>query len=180
MVAGPLRMACGMSQPSKDEPRLLDRVRESLRVRHLSLKTEKAYLHWIRRFILFHGKRHPQQMGETEVNAFLTHLAVKRKVSPSTQTQALCALVYLYKIVLEKELGELEGLKDCTGVTGSSECEDDHDLHPCPEPRGARNPESRGYLVTLATYPTVSCRSSVRVPSEAGHLADRLSRRWID
>jgi integron integrase len=79
-------------------------------VRHLSLKTEKAYLHWIRRFILFHGKRHPQQMGETEVNAFLTYLAVKRKVSPSTQTQALCALVYLYKIVLEKELGELKGL----------------------------------------------------------------------
>ncbi len=109
-MAGPLRMACGMSQPSKDEPRLLDRVRESLRVRHLSLKTEKAYLHWIRRYILFHGKRHPQQMGETEVNAFLTYLAIKRKVSPSTQTQALCALVYLYKIVLEKELGELEGL----------------------------------------------------------------------
>lgn len=91
-------------------PRLLDRVREALRVRHLSLRTEKAYLHWIRRYILFHKKRHPSEMGEKEVNAFLTHLAVQRHVSPSTQTQALCALIFLYRTVLEKELGELEGL----------------------------------------------------------------------
>jgi integron integrase len=94
----------------REEPRLLDRVRESLRVRHLSLRTEKAYLHWIRRYILFHGKRHPQEMGEAEVNAFLTHLAVEKRVSASTQTQALCALVFLYRTVLDRELGELDGL----------------------------------------------------------------------
>jgi integron integrase len=95
---------------TSQEPRLLERVRQALRVRHLSVKTEKAYLHWIRRYILFHKKRHPQEMGETEINAFLTHLAVEGKVSASTQTQALCALLFLYRTVLEKEVGELEGL----------------------------------------------------------------------
>src|SRR3954470_23572873 len=94
----------------KREPKLLDRVRDALRVRHMSLRTEKAYLHWIRRYILFHGKRHPQEMGEAEINAFLTHLAVDGQVSASTQTQALCALLFLYRTVLEKEVGELEGL----------------------------------------------------------------------
>ncbi|HEY3568161.1 MAG TPA: integron integrase [Thermoanaerobaculia bacterium] len=88
----------------------MDRVREALRVRHMSLRTEKAYLHWIRRYILFHGKRHPQEMGEAEINAFLTHLAVDGQVSASTQTQALCGLLFLYRTVLEKEVGELEGL----------------------------------------------------------------------
>jgi hypothetical protein len=79
----------------KRESKLLERVRNALRVRHLSLKTEKAYLHWVRRYILFHGKRHPQEMGEAEINALLTHLAVQRQVSASTQTQALCALLFL-------------------------------------------------------------------------------------
>src|SRR3954453_8305816 len=65
---------------------------------------------WIRRYILFHCKRHPQEMGEAEINAFLTHLAVDGQVSASTQTQALCALLFLYRTVLEKEVGELEGL----------------------------------------------------------------------
>jgi integron integrase len=91
-------------------PRLLDQVREAIRVRHLSPRTEEAYTHWIRRYILFHGKRHPSEMGEIEINAFLTDLAVTRRVSPSTQTQALCALLFLYRIVLGQEVGELEGL----------------------------------------------------------------------
>jgi len=76
----------------------------------MSLRTEKTYIHWIRRFILFHGKRHPKEMAEAEINAFLTHLAVEGRVSPSTQTQALCALLFLYRSVLDKEIGELEGL----------------------------------------------------------------------
>jgi len=91
-------------------PRLLEQVRDALRVRHMSFRTEKAYLHWIRRYILFHGKRHPVEMGEREVNAFLTDLAVQRRVSASTQSQALCALLFLYKTVLGRDLGELEGL----------------------------------------------------------------------
>jgi Phage integrase, N-terminal SAM-like domain len=82
------------------KPRLLDQVRHSIRLRHYSPRTEEACVGWIRRFILFHGKRHPTEMGEAEANAFLTDLAVTRKVSASTQTQALCALMFLYKEVL--------------------------------------------------------------------------------
>lgn len=95
--------------PSKTEPpRLLDRVRDAIRVRHLSRRTEEAYTQWIRRYVLFHQKRHPADMGEREINAFLTHLAVEKRVSPSTQTQALCALLFLYRIVLERDIGELD------------------------------------------------------------------------
>jgi hypothetical protein len=85
-----------------DQPRLLDRVREAIRVRHYSLRTEQAYIQWIRRFIFFHDKRHPETMGEPEISRFLTHLAVNRKVAPSTQNQALSALLFLYQKVLEQ------------------------------------------------------------------------------
>ena len=85
-------------------PRLLDRVRWHLRVKRYSIRTEKVYLDWIRRFILFHKKRHPLEMGEQEIAAFLSHLAVNRRVSASTQNQALCALLFLYQQVLEQKL----------------------------------------------------------------------------
>ncbi len=98
------------SGSSAREPKLLDRVREAARVRHLSLRTERTYVQWIRRYVLFHGKRHPSEMGEAEINAFLTHLAVDGNVSASTQTQALCAILFLYRAVLGREVGELEGL----------------------------------------------------------------------
>jgi integron integrase len=90
--------------------RLLDRVRERIRVKHYSLRTEDAYLQWIRRFILFHGKRHPREMGAAEVEAFLSHLATAGRVSPSTQNQALSALLFLYREVLEIELPWLDGV----------------------------------------------------------------------
>ena len=90
------------------EPRLLDRVRYAIRVRQYSLATEKTYLGWIRRFILFHGKRHPADMAKAEIEAFLSHLAVKRQVSPSTQNQALQALLFMYRFVLEIELPWLD------------------------------------------------------------------------
>ncbi len=99
-----------MSAHRSQKPRLLDEVRRRLRAQHLSRSTEKTYVGWIRRYILFHGKRHPKEMAELEINAFLTHLAVDRHVSASTQTQALCALVFLYRHVLKKDLGEFEGL----------------------------------------------------------------------
>jgi integron integrase len=86
------------------EPRLLDRVRLAVRARHYSLRTEEAYVAWVRRFVLFHAKRHPQLMGETEINAFLSDLAVRAGVSASTQNQALAALLFLYRQVLEKPL----------------------------------------------------------------------------
>lgn len=82
----------------------IESIRVVLRTKHYSLKTEKAYLHWIRRFIYFHGKRHPKDMGELEVEQFLTHLAIEVKVSPTTQNQALCAVIFMYRHVLEMDL----------------------------------------------------------------------------
>jgi integron integrase len=93
--------------PSPQQPKLLDRVREALRSRHYSHATEQCYCHWVKRFIFFHHVRHPAQMAEPEINAFLTHLAVKERVSASTQNQALSALLFLYRQVLGREIGDL-------------------------------------------------------------------------
>jgi integron integrase len=89
------------------KPKLLDRLCEALRSRHYSRRTEQSYCHWVKRFIFFHNKRHPAEMGEPEINAYLTHLAVKEKVSASTQNQALSALLFLYRHVLGREIGDL-------------------------------------------------------------------------
>ena len=89
-------------------PRLLDRMREIIRVRHYSIRTEDTYVDWARRFILFHSKRHPLDMGAPEVAAFLTHLAVQRNVAPSTQNQAKSALLFLNREVLEMRLPWLD------------------------------------------------------------------------
>jgi integrase len=89
-------------------PRLLDRLRAAIPVRHLSIRTEKTYVEWVRRYILFHGKRHPAEMGKVELEAFLSHLAVARHVSASTQAQALNALLFLYRHVLDVELPWLD------------------------------------------------------------------------
>lgn len=92
---------------SEKKPKLLQQVRDTLRAKHYSYKTEKAYVHWIKRFILFHNKRHPTEMGEKEIREFINHLAVKENVSASTQNQALCAIIFLYKHVLKKDIGDL-------------------------------------------------------------------------
>lgn len=94
------------TQPSP--PKLLDRVRSAIRLRHYSPRTEEAYVGWIRRFVVFHHKRHPKEMGDAEVGQFLTHLAEKLEVSASTQNQALNALVFLYREVLQLPLGKME------------------------------------------------------------------------
>src|SRR2546422_3307327 len=96
--------------PAARRPRLLDRVREAVRARHYSRRTEKAYVAWIRRYILFHGKRHPREMSAPEVSRFLTALAVEGKVTASTQNQALSALLFLYRNVLGVELPWLDDL----------------------------------------------------------------------
>ena len=88
-------------------PKLLDRVRDAVRTRHYSRRTEEAYVAWIRRYILFHGKTHPAQMGAPDISRFLTWLAVDRQVSASTQNQALSALLFLYKQVLAIEIGSI-------------------------------------------------------------------------
>jgi integron integrase len=99
-----------VSSPPEASPRLLDQVRAAIRTHHYSPRTEKAYVFWIRRFVLFHGKRHPAQMGASEVTAFLSHLATVGKVSASTQNQALSALLFLYHKVLGVDLSWLDGL----------------------------------------------------------------------
>jgi len=91
--------------PLAKPPRLLDQVKQVMRVKHYALRTEECYTQWIKRFILFHGKRHPRDMGAAELELFLTDLAVQRHVSASTQNQALNAIVFLYRDVLELELG---------------------------------------------------------------------------
>ena len=90
------------------QPKLLERMRIHLRTRHYSIRTEQAYLDWVRRFILFHGKQHPQDLGAAQVEAFLSHLAVDRQVSASTQNQAKAAILYLYRQVLGIELPWLD------------------------------------------------------------------------
>ena len=88
----------------RSAPRLLEQVRQEICTRHYSRRTARAYVGWIRRFIVFHGRRHPRDLGEPEVRRFLTYLAVEKKVSPSTQTQALSALLFLYRAVLRVQL----------------------------------------------------------------------------
>ena len=98
----------GAASPAR--PRLLDQVRNAIRRKHYSLRTEEAYVHWIKRFIYFHSKRHPRDLGEAEVTGFLNHLARERGVASSTQNQALSALLFLYKEVLVTPLAWLAGL----------------------------------------------------------------------
>lgn len=93
-----------------DKPKLLDQVREQIRLRHYSIRTEAVYLEWVKRYIRFHKYRHPQEMGGPEVEAFLSDLAVRRDVSASTQNQALSAILFLYKQVLQIELPWMDGV----------------------------------------------------------------------
>src|SRR5256885_1177377 len=91
-------------------PKLLDRMCAALRAWHYSARTQEAYVGWARRFILFHGKRHPSAMGSDEVNAYLTRLATRDRVSAATQNQALCAIFFLYRHVLGDPLPWIDGL----------------------------------------------------------------------
>ena len=92
-------------------PTLLDEVRSVARMRHLSLRTEQAYINWLKRFILFHKKRHPREMAESEIREYISHLAVNEKISASTQTVALSALLFLYRDVLKKDLPYISNIE---------------------------------------------------------------------
>jgi integron integrase len=92
------------------KPKLLDQVRSVLRVKHYSYRTEQNYIHWIKRYIYFHNKKHPSDLNEKKISEFLSFLAVKEKVSASTQNQAMCAIVFMYKNVIKKEIGEFKEL----------------------------------------------------------------------
>jgi len=95
------------SRPKK----LLDQVRDAIRVKHYARNTEQAYIYWIKKYILFHNKRHPKEMGTGEVQAFLTHLALEEHISASRQNQALSAFLYLYRNVLSQELGLVDSVR---------------------------------------------------------------------
>ena len=98
------------------EPKLLEQVRQTARLKHFGLRTERAYAQRVYRFVAYHGKRHPREMGAREVQAFLTWLAVERDVAASTQNQALCALLFLYRKVLRIDLPRIEEAVRRTGV----------------------------------------------------------------
>ena len=110
MVSSAAQRPAPTHLPAAQTPKLLDRVRDAIRARHYSLRTEEAYVGWVRRFIVFHNKRHPAEMGESEINRFLTHLAVAENVAASTQNQALSAILFLYQAVLEKDLDRIDGV----------------------------------------------------------------------
>lgn len=95
---------------NRQKPKLLDQVRHVIRTKHYSIRTEQAYTDWIKRYIIYHKKRHPLEMGELEISQFLTYLAVNQRVAASTQNQALCGIVFLYKHVLKKDLGDFENI----------------------------------------------------------------------
>ena len=99
------------SQTVRPKVRLLDQVRETIRRKHYSLRTEATYIDWIKRYIFFHQKRHPAEMGAPEMEQFLNYLAVKRQVAASTQNQALSALVFLYREVLHQDFEWMEKLE---------------------------------------------------------------------
>jgi integron integrase len=102
------------AQPFEPKSKLLDQMRDIMRLKHLSYRTEQAYISWTKRFIVFHGKRHPKDMGAAEIRAFLTHLAVHEHVAASTQNGALNALLFLYRHVLRQpfpDLGAIERAK---------------------------------------------------------------------
>jgi integron integrase len=109
-VPGSVRVVREVCQPMPRPPRLLDRVRPSIRARHYSRRTEKAYVAWVRRYILFHGKRHPSEMGAVEMTQYLSSLAGHANVSASTQNQALSALLFLYREVLGQDLPWLDDI----------------------------------------------------------------------
>lgn len=98
-------------EPQPTSRKLLDQVRDALRLKHYSYRTEQAYVGWISRYILFHNKRHPKDLGAREVEAFLTHLAVNEHVAAATQNQAFSALLFLYRAVLQRDLGPLDALR---------------------------------------------------------------------
>jgi integron integrase len=96
--------------PTAQKPKLLDQVRETIRTRHYSPRTEETYAHWIKRFIFFHNKRHPAEMGEKKIARFLSSLASEQHVSASTQNQALNSILFLYREVLRKDIGYVDGV----------------------------------------------------------------------
>lgn len=155
--------------------RLLDQVRGEIRKRHYSPRTEEAYVGWIRRFILFHRKRHPAEMGAAEVECFLSSLATDRRVAASTQNQALAALLFLYKYVLGVDLPWLDGLVRAMGLPG-----DAHVRRPGDAPT-APTPPARERRPALGPRGGASGRNhqACQLPHFASFVRDSSARRRL-
>jgi Phage integrase, N-terminal SAM-like domain len=110
VIDGGLNLKASVEPPITTQKPMLDEVRQAIRTRHYSYRTEKAYVHWIKRFVFFHNKRHPAELGEAEIGEFLSSLATDSRVSASTQNQALNALLFLYREVLKKDIGYVNGV----------------------------------------------------------------------
>jgi len=116
------KQAGGQAVPLSPKPKLLDQVRQAICTRHYSDRTEKAYIHWIKRFIYFHNKRHPVDMAETEIAQFLSSLATAGRVTASTQNQAFNALLFLYCEVLNRKIGVIAGVVRAKRHKGCLSC----------------------------------------------------------
>jgi integron integrase len=116
LTPGSASASAEAASASPNQPRFLDRVRREIRLRHYAIRTEESYVDWIRRFIIFNDKRHPSEMGASEVTAFLTHLAVDRHVAPATQAQAKSAILFLYRVVLNSQLPWLDEIVAAKGA----------------------------------------------------------------
>lgn len=110
LISGSGQASLQSSPSGPPKPKLLDQVRQAIRTRHYSPRTEETYVGWLKRFIFFHNKRHPAEMGEQEIARFLSSLASESHVSASTQNQALNAILFLYREVLRKEIGYVNGV----------------------------------------------------------------------
>lgn len=153
-------MSDPISAPVKGAPpRLLEQVRNAIRRLHYSYRTEQAYVHWITRYIWFHGKRHPAELGAPDVTAFMTHLAREREVSASTQNQALSALLFLYGRVLEVKLPWMDGIERAKrpvrvcGHTGAAS-----------PARWTASDDARNYTISKCSMPLVMSRSLASLP----------------
>ena len=163
-----------------DKPKkLLDQVRDKLRLKNYSYATEKTYIGWIRRYILFHQKRHPAEMGKAEIEAFLTYLAVDGNVAPSTQNQALHALLFLYRDVLEQPIaGNVEALQ-ARVASATTDCSDCGGDAACAHPSGGRLPPDRAAALrqrATRTRVPVAARQGHRLCSPGDHRAQRQRR----
>jgi len=165
-------------EPQPTLKTLLDQVRDALRLKHYSCRTEQAYVGWITRYVLFHGKRHPNEMGAPEVEASrsVTHLAVEEHIAASTQNQAFSALLFLHREVLHKDLGPVDALRVKRPKRCPPERENHHDLYTRPQPRRLGRPQPAGLadnstnsssITSASRGPTFSIRPS---PSRSGPL----------
>jgi integrase len=162
------------AKAKQNKPKLLDQVRDVIRRKHFSIRTEQVYVDWIRRFILFHDKRHPREMAEAEVTQFLTHLAREDRVAASTQNQALSALLFLYKQVLKQEMLVRRGWNEQSGRCVYRERPRHHAVGESGQVIGAASAESEGAARGGFGSRIWQCSFAVRDCTKVSKCAERM------